>query len=160
MKPYTNGKNQYRCHFCQKMCKVSGRAGKYGKYARWQICKCCPGTYFAVGPKARLKGIHFHIPNPKREDSHYTLEIDYKNNQTRIDYWVPPDFTFTGGIIGNLSGGSYTIRYANKTFTFGVTANKIVWDPQPERLITLPKCLKDITPKNVYDRMMMYVIFS
>jgi hypothetical protein len=157
----TNGKNQYRCHFCQKMCKVSDRAGKYGKYARWQHCSKCKDVFFAVGPAARLKAVHFHVPNPKQEDSYYTLEIDYKANETRIDYWSPPtqNLTFTGSLL-NLTGGSYTVRGANKSFTFGVSAGKIVWDPQPDRILTLNKPLKDINPKNVYEKIKMYILFS
>lgn len=157
----TNGKNQYRCHFCQKMCRVSGRAGKYGKYARWQCCQQCKGVYFAVGPKSRLKAIHFHVVHPKQEDSFYTLEIDYKDNESRIEYWSPPNHTITfASSLLQLSGGSYTVRGTNKSFTFGVSAGKIIWDPEPEHLLTLPKCLKDITPKNVYEKIKMYILFS
>ena len=166
---YKNEKNQYRCHFCQRMCRQTEHAGGYGKNAHWYSCKFCRNVFFAAGPKNRLEAIHYHID--KNKESYYTLEIDYRKNETRLDYWSLPDIeaaspSITGGNITicggtlQLSSGTYYIGGTGQTFSFTVKGSTTIWDKIPQRVITFSKCLDNLTPKNVNEKLKMYILFS
>lgn len=156
-----NGKNQYRCHFCEKMCKpLNQKCPEYSKHTRMHYCTFCD-VHFAVGPKCRVHGAHFAAMDPKTEKNIYSLKINYKDNKTQIDYleWTDqPDTTVISGWWPVVPGTTYTIASASgQTWTWTVPPkHRHIVKP----IMTLDKALKDINPNNVYEKIKMYILFS
>lgn len=136
--------NQYRCHFCNKICKKIGKAKGYSKYAFWHLCSNCPNKpSFAVGPASKIKGILFSVPIPKdnrwENDENYQLETNYKTKQTKISIITKKYYHHTSRV-----GDRWYSEVCNRT----------------RNLLTLDNCVNNITPQNVLDKIKMYLLFS
>jgi len=136
------GRNEYRCHFCNKVCKKGKKAEEYSKHARWHYCSNCPiEVYYAVGPCSRIKAIQFAVPDEDDKRNSYRMEINYKKSQTKISrYELHKD-----PMEGRPSAFLYIPMrpyYTNKN------------------IVTLEKCVNDVTPQNAMDKMNMYILFS
>jgi hypothetical protein len=164
-----NGKNQYRCHFCEKICErpLVSKCPEFGKYARWHGCWKC-NVMYAVGPKCTIRGVQFWTADPKSsEGSSYQMLIDFKNKKTKIDHYEAreTEYTFTGGSL-YLSPGDKIIIGSDPTNEHIVTSvsNGSYKAKRKEYLFTnvlkLDKALNGITPKNVYEKIKMYILFS
>lgn len=156
-----DGKNQYRCHFCMKMCKpLQEKCPEFSKHARWHYCRNCD-THFAVGPKCTLQGVQFGVADPKTEKNIYHMLINFKRNKTRIDYmdWTDElDITLTGTGLVLVPGTTYTITSRNGgSWTYTVPPK---WRHKVKPIITLDKAVKGVTPKNALDKIKMYILFS
>jgi hypothetical protein len=161
-----NGKNQYRCHFCNKMCRpLNTKCPQFSKHARWHFCETCD-VHFAVGPKCVVRGIKFQIADLKSEGSMYRMIIDFKNKKTIIDHYEfrETEYTFTGSY--SFRPGDTVIIGSDPTNKHVVTSvsNDSFNAKRKEYLFTnvlkLDKSLNSITPKNVYEKIKMYILFS
>jgi len=143
------GRNEYRCHFCNKTCKKGRKAEEYSKHAMWHYCENCPSTctknpvniYYAVGPCSKIKGIQFSVPDKDDKRNSYNMEISYKEKQTRIfrhELYKDPIEDRISSFLYIQSRPYYTSK----------------------DIIILDKIINDVTTKNVMDKMKMYILFS
>jgi hypothetical protein len=143
------GKNQYRCHFCNKICTKSRKAEEYSKHAHWHYCKNCSAActkksvtiHYAVGPCNRIKGIQFSVSDEDDKRCSYNMEINYKKKQTRIFRYELHKDPMKDRI------SSFLYIALRPFFT-------------SKDIVTLDKIVNDITPENVMDKMNMYILFS
>lgn len=130
------GRNEYRCHFCNKLCQKCGKAEGYTKYAQWHYCNNCPAeVWFAVGPTSKIKGMTLSVKD--KEDKEYRMEINYKTKRTKIYQMVS-----TQEAVWGLHDVEYVKKYVRKD------------------ILTLDKCVNDVTPENVMEKIKMYILFS
>ncbi len=135
-----NGRNQYRCHFCNNMCGKPRNASckELSKHACWHTCWDCCVSY-AVGPKISLKGMKFWQSDPKEPKDFYQMLINYKNKNTIIshfkEYHYPAYYEYPNHKIGKKE-----YRY--------------------NKLLELAKPLSNINPENLLDKIKMYILFS
>jgi hypothetical protein len=135
-----NGKNQYRCHFCNKICgnPRNDRCKEFGKYARWQSCWNCEVSY-AIGPKISLKAIKLWKHDPNEPKNFYQMLIDYKHKNTIISYF--PKYV-------------YPAYYEYPNYPFRGQEYRY------QKLLDLSKPLNNITPNNLLEKIKMYLLFS
>ncbi len=134
--------NQYKCKFCHGGCErpKHSSAQEYGKYARWQTCWKC-NVSFAVGPYLSLKALKLSIRDPENKDNLYQVVVDLKNNQTYINYFEEDK----------------TPRYRGLFFyNSGRNQNQYIF----KRLLELPRAINSITPKNLMEKIKLYLLFS
>jgi hypothetical protein len=135
----------YRCHFCKEICGKDDRALEYSKHSRWYRCDNCPiQIAYAVGPTSQVKGILFSIKDKDNKNKSLRMEINYKTKQTRI-YMVEM----------NIKGWhpDPTNTYLRWTESWKKSYNET-------DIITLKKCVNDVTPENALDKINMYILFS
>lgn len=135
-----NGKNQYRCHFCNKICGAprDNRCKEFGKYARWQTCWDCRVSY-AVGPKISLKGLKLWQSDPNKPKNFYQMLIDFKHKNTTIGYFEEYTYpSYYGYPNHSVKGKEYHYK----------------------KLLELSKPLININPENFLEKIKMYILFS
>lgn len=162
-----NGKNQYRCHFCEKLCAPPvAKCLEFGKHCRWQRCNRCDVS-FAVGPKCTVRGMRFIVSDPKKDKSFYQLLINFKEQKTKIDYYDArvAEYAFTGGGTFIYPGAKIVVG-SDQTNVYTVTSvqNNMYKASRKEYLfkniLNLDKAPTHITPENVLEKIKMYILFS
>ena len=127
-----NGYNKYLCQFCLQPCSNSIGCKRYGKKARWQRCRNCPiEIAYAINSKGIVQCIMFLSPNANED--HYQLNIDYKEQNTIIQFLKKVCYTHN---------------------------NKKQSSWKSNRLLQIDHCVKEITPANVKDKIKTYLLFS
>lgn len=136
-----NGRNQYLCHFCNHPCtrpNKKDRCTEYGKHARWNYCWDCHVCY-AVASGARLKAVKLWQREIGAHKNFYQVLIDYQSNNTTISHFKDDTYEFTIG------GKTY---YAQpKSYRY-------------KKLLEFPKTLNQINPKNMMEKIKIYLLFS
>ena len=161
------GHNQYRCHFCEKMCRnTNQKCPEFSKHARYHRCETCD-AYYAIGPAARVQGARFAVFDPNNEENIYTITVNYKQKKTKIHYLEKCKYNrsidtsaFNGYKFIITGGGTYP-----PGTTFTTTSGQTFTIPYPngfyiKELLVLDKAVKDITPKNALEKIKMYILFS
>jgi hypothetical protein len=166
------GHNQYRCHFCEKMCrKTNQKCPEFSKHARYHRCETCD-VYFAIGPACRVQGARFAVFDPNNKDNIYTITVNYKKKKTKIHYLEKHkyqrmydhniDMTAMYGYQFVITGCGTKLP-PGTTFTTASGQTFTIPDPSGfhiKELLTLDKAVKDITPKNALEKIKMYILFS
>lgn len=90
---------------------------------------------------SRVKGILFSVPDREDKNKYFRMEINYKTKQTKI-------YKFESNVKG--------------WFPEGVAQQYLTWRTgfKQTDIMTLEKCVNDVTPENVMDKMNMYILFS
>ena len=166
----TNGYNQYRCHFCEKMCRnTNQKCSEFSKHARWHHCDTCD-VFFAIGPASRVQGARFAAFDPNNEENIYTLTVNYKKKKTKINYLEKYKYNRSidvSAISGNATGNIVVtgIGHLPPGCTFRTSSGQTfvvppIKDYYIKELLSLDKAVKDVTPQNALDKIKMYILFS